>query len=74
MAGSNKPEARDPRIGLCADCAYARRIESDRGVAFYLCERSATDPAFPKYPRLPVVQCAGYERKGARIGGADLPE
>jgi hypothetical protein len=38
-----------------------RRIESDRGSTFYLCERSATDAGFPKYPRLPVLRCAGHE-------------
>jgi len=26
-----------------------------------MCQRSFTDPAFPKYPRLPVIACAGYE-------------
>ena len=46
--------------GLCAGCTYARRVESDRGSVFYLCLRSASDPAFQKYPRLPVVRCAGY--------------
>jgi len=49
--------------GLCASCAFARRIESARGSQFVLCERSRTDAAFPKYPRLPVFACAGYERK-----------
>ena len=48
-------------IGLCDSCRYTRRIESDRGSIFYLCERSATDASFPKYPRLPVLRCAGYE-------------
>ncbi len=48
-------------IGLCADCRFMRPIESDRGSAFYLCERSATDARFPKYPRLPVLRCAGYD-------------
>jgi hypothetical protein len=38
-----------------------RRIESDKGSTFYRCERSATDPSFAKYPRLPVLQCVGYE-------------
>jgi hypothetical protein len=38
-----------------------RKMESDRGSIFYLCQRSATDPSFPKYPRLPVLRCAGYE-------------
>jgi hypothetical protein len=49
------------RIGLCADCRFMRLVQSARGSKFYLCERSATDPAFPKYPRLPVLQCRGYE-------------
>lgn len=48
-------------VGLCADCRFVRRIESDRGSVFYMCQRSATDPGFAKYPRLPVLQCAGYE-------------
>jgi hypothetical protein len=38
-------------------------IESERGSVFYLCQRSRTDPAYPKYPRLPVLRCAGYERR-----------
>jgi hypothetical protein len=52
-------------VGLCADCRFMRRHESDRGSTFYLCERSATDATFPKYPRLPVLRCAGYEPLGA---------
>jgi hypothetical protein len=51
------------RIGLCADCRFMRVVESARGSKFYLCERSTTDPTFPKYPRLPVLQCRGYEQK-----------
>jgi len=48
------------RAGLCANCVHARRIESARGSIFYLCGRSASDPAFPKYPQLPVIECAGH--------------
>jgi hypothetical protein len=61
--GVNEPttESAHSRVGLCAGCRFTRRIESDRGSIFYLCERSATDARFPKYPRLPVLQCAGYE-------------
>ena len=54
-------------VGLCAHCRFMRRIESDRGSIFYLCERSATDARFPKYPRLPVLQCVGYERLDAAL-------
>ena len=50
-----------PHPGLCADCASGRRVESARGSVFWRCERSATDAAFAKYPRLPVLRCAGYE-------------
>jgi len=49
--------------GLCADCRNMRRIASDRGSIFYMCALSATDPSFPKYPRLPVLECAGYEKE-----------
>ena len=57
-------EAPRTSVGLCANCRFMRLIESDRGSTFHLCERSATDANFPKYPRLPVLQCAGYEGLG----------
>jgi hypothetical protein len=46
--------------GLCASCKNSRRIESQRGSEFWLCQLSATDPRFAKYPRLPVLSCPGY--------------
>lgn len=57
------------QAGLCATCIHARRIESERASIFWLCELSATDPRFPKYPRLPVLSCSGYEPRPAE-GGA----
>jgi hypothetical protein len=57
------PEIEAERIGLCRDCLYSRRIDSDRGSTFYQCTRSAQDPDFPKYPRLPVIECSGFEPK-----------
>ena len=48
--------------GLCASCAFARLIESARGSRFTLCRRSETDARFPRYPALPVLECAGYEK------------
>jgi len=56
-------ESEKARAGLCFECRFAQVIESERGSVFYLCLRSRTDPAYPKYPRLPVLRCAGYERK-----------
>jgi hypothetical protein len=61
MDGEKKSEP--GRIGLCASCRYMKQIESARGSTFYLCQRSATDAQFPKYPRLPVIECSGYEGK-----------
>jgi len=55
-------ESQPSRIGLCADCRHMRLIKTDRGATFYFCQRSATDPKFPKYPRLPVLECSGYEQ------------
>jgi hypothetical protein len=56
--------------GLCATCRFARVIRNDRGSTFYLCGKSFEDPSFPKYPRLPVVACSGYERQPAAEMGA----
>jgi hypothetical protein len=38
-------------------------MRSDRGSTFWLCQRSPAEPAFPKYPPLPMIQCAGYEQE-----------
>jgi hypothetical protein len=54
--------------GLCDRCLYARRVTSGRGSQFTLCERSRTDPRFPRYPRLPVVACGGFEPQPAADG------
>jgi hypothetical protein len=52
--------------GLCDTCRHQRIVRTTRGSAFSLCERSRFDPRFPRYPRLPVVQCDGYERDEPR--------
>ncbi len=57
---SNLEGARDP-IGLCATCRHTRVVQSARGSTFYLCRLAEVDPRFFKYPRLPVLRCAGYE-------------
>jgi hypothetical protein len=56
-------ESQDREIGLCATCAHVSVIVSDRGSTFYACQRAKTDPRFPRYPRLPVVACFGYDEK-----------
>jgi hypothetical protein len=50
-------------MNLCDSCEHCRVIRSDRGSVFLLCELSFTDPAFRKYPSLPVVRCPGYRQK-----------
>jgi hypothetical protein len=59
MAQSDKSIA---KLGLCADCVHAKKIASSKGSEFFLCELSKSDPRFPKYPRLPVLSCSGYQR------------
>ena len=60
----SSPDA-NSRLGLCADCLHARLIESSKGSQFLLCQLSQSDPSFPKYPRLPILACAGYTPKPA---------
>ncbi len=48
------------QVGLCASCKHSRTISAKRST-FWMCERSRTDPSFPRYPRLPVLRCRGYE-------------
>jgi hypothetical protein len=58
--GSNSDGLRDP-IGLCAACRHARVVQTARGSTFYLCRLAEEDARFARYPRLPVLHCAGYE-------------
>ena len=51
---------RQAEDGLCASCVHAQIVTSNRQSQFYLCRLSAVDARFPKYPRLPVVSCAGF--------------
>ena len=55
------PETVDP--GLCANCVHSQVMRSDRGSTFLRCLLSEKDPRFPKYPRLPVLSCAGWTKK-----------
>jgi hypothetical protein len=50
------------KAGLCDSCRHQKLIRNTRGSTFSMCERSKTDERYPKYPRLPVVECAGWEK------------
>ncbi|HEX8065256.1 MAG TPA: hypothetical protein VF520_01885 [Thermoleophilaceae bacterium] len=53
--------------GLCDSCRHQRIVRTTRGSSFSLCERSRTEPEYPRYPRLPVARCRGFE-PGERAG------
>jgi len=53
------------KAGLCDTCRHQRVVSNTRGSSFSLCERSKADPRFPKYPRIPVVSCPGWEPASA---------
>lgn len=61
-AESRPPDSQAATIGLCARCVHARTVPSTRAV-YWLCEKSFTDARFPKYPRLPVLACAGFSSR-----------
>ena len=46
--------------GLCRTCEHLRLLAS-RSV-FVRCGLADTDPAFLRYPPLPVLACPGYRR------------
>ena len=52
------------KAGLCDSCVHQKLIQTGRGSVFSMCLRSKTDERFPKYPRIPVERCPGYEPKG----------
>jgi hypothetical protein len=62
-ASTSTPHGR-PAAGLCDSCAFQRKVPNTRGSTFSLCSRSRKDPSYPRYPRLPVLDCAGYEHRG----------
>ena len=49
--------------GLCGACRHAKLNETRRGTAYLRCLRAAWDPSLSRYPRLPVTECAGFERR-----------
>lgn len=56
-----------PEAGLCNRCRHQQVVRNTRGSVFSLCRRSRTEPdRFPRYPRLPVLRCAGFEPENHR--------
>ncbi len=48
--------------GLCDSCKHQKVISNTRGSTFSMCLLSLVDKEFAKYPRVPVLQCGGYQR------------
>jgi len=59
VSPEERPE--EPGVGLCARCRHARRLHNARGSDFWQCLASATDATLPRYPRLPVLRCHGFQ-------------
>ena len=57
---------------LCDACRHLREVITPKGSRFLLCQLSATNPDYRKYPPQPIVACAGFEqRKGV---GEERPD
>src|SRR5262249_14138390 len=72
MAARKNSTTETLRVGLCINCKHMRRLLSERGSTFYMCERGLREPSFAKYPRLPVEECRGYEEL-IREGTLQIP-
>ena len=55
--------------GLCETCAFGRRVQSARGSLFWRCGRADREAHYPRYPRLPVSSCAGFESDFVSVRG-----
>jgi hypothetical protein len=52
---------------LCEMCTWMREIVTPKGSRFLLCRLSLTNPAYPKYPRQPVIRCDGHRAKADKV-------
>jgi hypothetical protein len=59
--------------GLCDSCAHQQLVPNTRGSVFSLCLRSRSDERYPRYPRVPVLACAGHEAREEGEGRAWEP-
>lgn len=62
LSTQQTPDEPDPSVGLCSSCRFASVQRSARGSSFWRCRRADAEPAFLRYPPLPVKSCHGFER------------
>ena len=64
-----------PPAGLCDSCRHQRLVGTTRGSEFSLCLRSRVEPeSYPRYPRVPVRECRGFEPSGRTASDGVAPE
>jgi hypothetical protein len=65
VSGAARIESEVPGAGICNACRHQHVVRTTRGSVFSLCERSRDEPErFPRYPRIPVTACPGFQRVG----------
>ncbi|MCI2424065.1 hypothetical protein MOQ72_42375 [Saccharopolyspora sp. K220] len=47
--------------GLCRTCRHPSLNQTKRGTTYLRCTRAKWDERLPRYPRLPVLECVGFE-------------
>lgn len=58
------PRPDRPPVGLCDSCRHQQVVRNTRGSVFSLCRRARDEPErYPRYPRVPVLRCGGYEER-----------
>lgn len=60
-------DAPPPAAGICTVCRHQQLVPNTRGSVFSLCRRSREDASFPRYPRLPVTECRGWEPRTSSV-------
>jgi len=60
-----KSDSLSSGAGLCQECSFAKIVVSSKEHRFYYCLLSETNSSFPKYPRLPILRCPGFEPQTA---------
>ncbi len=63
MSSATDQREANANAGLCDSCEHQVEVRNTRGSVFSLCGRSRQDPAYPRYPRLPVLSCPGYDKR-----------
>jgi hypothetical protein len=58
-------------ISLCETCVHRRDVQTARS-RFLLCELSASNHNFPKYPPQPIGRCSGYLQKDKPEDATDV--